>query len=279
MPSSKRSLAITDAYRARFAQTNQAAGDSIGRAFVALVRIEDLHGGFDRFATFAGAQIDTSKAQQVVLADKYFAAYGSSELGRRVKPTGLDPQTFGGEDRFSRPTKESLTPALFTVKMGLLQGLAVSTAVALGATRASRISAADVASAGRTALDLVMKLSPARTVGWQRVAGDDACGACLGAATGAIRADDEIPEAHNSCQCTAEPVFADAANDVDRLTGDEVFAAKSEAEQNALFAGRGGVEKAQLIRDGMPLSALVQTEHPALGLQTITETALSKLTA
>ena len=278
MPARRASLAITDRYRQQFTRANVATSKKVGKAFNDLVRVDDLDGGFERFAVYATAEIDRVRAAQVELADTYLAAYTSSELRRKVEPTGIDPNRFTGLDRFARPLDVALRPPVFTVKLALLQGYAVPAAVAFGVARVSRITGAEVAAAGRTVLSELMRAS-GNVVGWRRVAAGEACGACLGAATGAIRADDEVPDVHDNCQCTAEPVIGGVSDNFERPSGQDIFDSKSEAEQNALFSGRGGAEKADLIREGMPISDLIERTDLALGGSSITEAPLSKLTA
>jgi hypothetical protein len=74
-------------------------------------------------------------------------------------------------------------------------------------------------------------------------------------------------------------VIGGVSDNFERPTGQDMFDAKSETEQNALFSGRGGAEKADLIREGMPISDLIERTDLALGGSSITEAPLSKLTA
>jgi hypothetical protein len=110
-------------------------------------------------------------------------------------------------------------------------------------------------------------------IGYTRVAGGNACGACLGAADGSVFATDEVFELHVNCDCVAEPVIADVPNRVQRPTGQEIFNELSTAEQNA----RLGEEAAKAVRGGVPLTALVGHAHMDNEQDWITQKPLAAL--
>jgi hypothetical protein len=82
-----------------------------------------------------------------------------------------------------------------------------------------------------------------RFKGWQR-ATRGTCGACLGVASH-VQGGLHFP-VHPGCHCVSEPVVAGVPQTVARATGAELFAAKSEDEQNESL----GPLAAQLVREG-----------------------------
>jgi hypothetical protein len=134
-----------------------------------------------------------------------------------------------------------------------------------------------VLAAGRTAMD-DMTQADQQIIGWRRVAAANACGVCLGAATGAIQQDAEVLLCHDSCRCIKEPVVRGVRDTVQRPTGTEVFDGLSPADQDALFAGTGGAAKADLIRSGqIDLSDLARTVPQTSRPDQLVEAPLSAL--
>jgi hypothetical protein len=82
----------------------------------------------------------------------------------------------------------------------------------------------------------------------------------------------------SNCSCTAEPVVGNVEQGSSRPSGSEIFDGMDKAQQDALFAGRGGADKADLIRSGSAtLADLVsRTESPAWGM-TVYEKPLKQL--
>lgn len=281
MPARRQSLGITSTYRTQFVDTNRSAAREVGVGFNRIVRINpDIDANFDLFVPFATGVINTARSRQVRLADAYSSRFLTSELRRNVRPLGLSDDAFTGDDPFGRPLPEALLPAKLSLKLALAQGFPVPTAVGFGVARVARIAATTVAAAGRGALSEIMQ-TRSDIRGWTRVSESDACGACLALTDNAILDPSEDLSEHPNCNCTAEPVVAGVEQRYERPTGQEVFDSKSESEQDALFTGRGGADKAQLIRDGLPLRDLIVTEPYALdgGRVLITEAPLSSLTA
>lgn len=281
MPAYKRSLAITDRYRRQFQQTNTLASQRVGQGFNDIVRVDNLDVNFRLFVPFAVGIINTARAQQVRLADAYVSRFATSELRRNINPLGISTDKYAGQfDQFGRPLDEALWPALYSTKLGVHRGYKMNQAVAFGVARITRITSMMVASAGRNAMSDIMDRS-GEVRGWTRVSEGDACGACLALVTGEVLDPSEDLSEHPNCNCTAEPVIAGVRESVQRPTGQEIFDSMSSSQQDQLFAGRGGADKAQLLRDGLPLSSLVDKEPYALdgGRVAITEKPLSALTA
>lgn len=278
MPARKASLGITNRYRSEFAKVNRAAAREVGIGFNRIVRVDNIDSNFQLFVPYAAGVINAARSRQVRLADGYASRFLTSELRRSFRPLGLSDNRYTEFDQFGRPLDEALKPAVYSLKLGLSAGYPVPTAVGFGVARVTRIAATTVSAAGRAALgDIIERRDEIR--GWSRVAESDACGACLALMDGDTLEPTDTLSEHPNCNCTAEPVVDGVEQKYERPTGQEIFDAKSEEEQNALFDGRGGADKAQLIRDGMPLRDLVVEEPYALdGSQVlITEAPLAAL--
>lgn len=276
MPRSQQSLAVTDAYRRQLVATRQRTLVVLAGAWRA-VQLEDLERSHAEFTRTAAAAVGFAKQQAATLSDSYVAAFRSSELQRRVSPTGADTERFAQQARDGRPLTEALSVGAIAVKLGLMNGLQPEKALTAGMLRVQRLSAAEVSAAGRESLSELVQ-SEDDVVGWRRATSGAPCGACLAAATGAVRADDDVPEAHDYCQCVAEPVVRNVPDRVARPTGQELFDAMTAAQQDALFAGRGGSEKADLLRSGdIQLSDLVERNPMSEVPDQITEKPLAAL--
>ena len=266
---------MTDAYRARLVALRDRVDAAVRRSWTQ-VALADLDGSFQAWQAAAAATVEFAQAHAIAMTDGYLAAFLTSELGRRVQPRGIDSAARSGTDQWGRPLSESLRTPIIAVRMGLLHRQPASVALQAGGERAARIAAAAAMSAPRAALTELMSES-GEVAGWQRVAAGSACGACLALAGEEVHAPDAALEIHDGCACTQEPV-ADGVQDLHaRPTGQEIFDSKPENEQDALFEGRGGAEKAALIRGGLPLSALVSRQQMALGGTAITEAPLQDL--
>ena len=276
MPANPGSLRITEGYRQRLlalrAQVARLVAEQWGR-----VTLQDLDGTFQRWLRSAVLVIAGGQYRSATLADLYLAAYLSSELGERVPPQGLDPARYAGQSTAGRPLAELLVPVLFSVKLALGQGRDNDVALASGRLRAARASVTEVTQASRGALDDAMAADD-RVIGNRRVPSPGACGACLAAATGAIQTRDTPLKVHPSCRCVRVPVVRDAPERVRYPTGRRMFDDLGPAGQDALFGGRGGAAKADLIRSGaVPFEALISTDPLASGGEWITESSVKEL--
>lgn len=103
------------------------------------------------------------------------------------------------------------------------------------------------------------------TVGWTRQCEPTACGACLALTDGSIHpASDRTFYRHTRCRCFPVPV-----NDPAKVpqTGQQIFDALTEAEQDALFRYRGGRDKAQALRAGhIQLADLLQVDKQRIAV-------------
>ena len=237
--------------------------------------LADLDGSFQAWQAGAATTVEFAQTHAVAMTDGYLAAFLTSELGRRFQPRGIDSAARSGTDQWGRPLSESLSTPIIAVRMGLLHKQPASVALQAGGERAARIAAAAAMSAPRAALTELMSES-GEVAGWQRVAAG-ACGACLALAGEEVHA----PTRH-SRSTMAAPAIAGAGRrrgpgHSARAHGAGDLRLQARERQDALFEGRGGAEKAALIRGGLPLSALVSRQQMALGGTAITEAPLQDL--
>jgi hypothetical protein len=276
MPANPRSLAITDAYRARLvALRTQTA--TVAKQAWPIVSLDNLDATVRQWAAVTGLTVARGQLAAATLTNLYLAAYVASETGKPVEPSGADLAQYEGKTEDGRPVTELLTGAAIAVKVSLGYGNSGNAALAAGLARGMRGATGQVLAAGRTAMD-DMTQADQQIIGWRRVAAANACGVCLGAATGAIQQDAEVLLCHDSCRCTKEPVVRGVRDTVQRPTGTEVFDGLSPADQDALFAGTGGAVKADLIRSGqIGLSDLARTVPQTSRPDQLVEAPLSAL--
>lgn len=267
MAAALRSLAITDAYRERSVALRGAVLVGVTQAW-GLVRVDDLDRTGRDAVRLARSVVEAGAAQAAALAGVYLQAFVTSELGRRVSvPAVRVPELDGGD----------LASAVIASKVAAGYRRPRNEILAGGLVRARTIASWQIASAARRSL-LEAMVGTERIIGWRRATSGAPCGACLAAATGAIRDTDEVPEAHTHCQCVAEPVVSGVSDAHPRPTGQQIFDGLTTEQQDRLFHGHGGAEKADLIRSGqVPLSRLISTSEMATADGQITETPLAAL--
>lgn len=248
MPRTAASLRLTDSYRGRLLQVRQRAVQAVRVAW-GTVAIDDFERTFAIWAAVAAGTLTQAQIAAVVQTDTYFAAYLSSELNSRIPPRGIDPAERSGTAANGRPVLDMLALAAQTVRLSRAQGVAAAAALTRGLARAERLTATEVLAASRSTLDDLIT-SEDRVVGWRRTTSATACVACLGSATGAIQRDAEVLEAHEHCRCTKEPVVRGVRETARRPTGEDIFDDLTPAQQDALFAGNGGGDIAELLRTG-----------------------------
>jgi|GEM_PF-1536854 len=254
MPATARSWRITEAYRRRISNDRKALQVRAEQSWP----IDGEISTTDWVARMV-ALVEVKQSQAVRRASAYLAAYVASETGSRTARMTLDPAKYVGLSRDGRPLAESFRSPLIGVLYQIKQGDDVTEALKLGKERAKRTVGVDYDNAHRLALLDAIAADP-NTEGWQRaVAGT--CGACAAAADGTVDGSLHF-EVHPNCQCISEPVVIAAAitaaaaisgreppsrDAFRRPTGQELFDAKTEAEQNEML----GPETAQLVRDGI----------------------------
>jgi hypothetical protein len=275
MPADRTALALTDAYRNRLLQTRLQAARVAVQTWP-LVDLTDLDGTYARWLQANQTAVEATKRNGVTLTDAYFASYLAAELGSTVSPRGLDPEPYLGATG-GRALARALSTPLLLVKHLLRSGRMPDEALRIGQARATRIVAVEALAAPKAALgDLIREED--RVKGWRRVTAPNACGACLALATHDVSPKDAHLMDHAHCRCTAEAVVKGVRERYMRPTGRDLFDSLSRDAQAALFHGRGGEEKADLIRTGaVPFDALVNRQPQEVVPDTFTEQSLGAL--
>ena len=279
MPAAERSLRVTDAYRAALLGQRERVV-VIARRLWTTIDSDQIDVTFARMLDTLALTTETAQRHAVGLTDAYVVAFLASELGPATPPPpASEADRYAGVARDGRPLAKVLLPALATIKMARSGGLGESDALRAGLARTVRTLSLETLAAPRGALADVLRADD-RIVGYRRVTSANACGACLAAATGAIHDSDVTLDVHGHCRCSHEPVVRGARDRFRRPTGREIFDAKTPEEQDALFTGRGGAEKAELIRSGaVAFDALITRSPMATVDDAITETPLQALTS
>lgn len=274
MAASSASLALTDRYRDLLLQLRFRVTATTARTW-GMLDPGNLDESYADWRTHALAVVQAAKVQGVAQADAYLAAYLASETGREVLAQGIDPEPYMDTED-GRSLAWALTTPLLTVKMALARGDS-GQALQLGLHRAARAISGEVMGAPRRALHDLMEES-SQVKGKRRVTSANACGACLALADGQVMDLGEHLRVHGHCRCITEPVVKGVRERVWRPTGRQSFDAMTPEEQAALFHGRGGAEKAELLRSGaVPFAALVCNQDQAVGPPTFTEAPMSAL--
>lgn len=275
MPADRTALALTDAYRDRLLQARLRAAQLAARTWP-LVDPKNLDESYARWHAANVAGAEAVKRDGVTLTDAYFASYLAASLATEVRPRGLDPEPYLDTVDGRTLARAFITPLLL-VKHLLRSGRMPDEALRIGQARATRVAAVEALSAPRRALgDLIREED--RVKGWRRVTAPNACGACLALATSVVRDPEDVLEEHGHCRCTAEPVVRNVRERILRPTGRDLFDSLGRDAQAALFHGRGGEEKAELIRSGaVPFDALICRQSMADVPDTFTEQSLGAL--
>jgi len=182
-------------------------------------------------------------------------------------------------ERIAQPSstaRRSLIQAIITLRARLEVGDDWKRARTIAEGRARRQASTTIVQASDRSANLAAKASGTFT-GWRRITGAQPCGACLAAATATIQPLDEPLGFHLGCRCSR--IFLPNGVHPDELswipTGQQRFDALTTDQQNALFQGRGGADKAELIRTGkVPLEALIRESHGQAAEQTLDELRL-----
>jgi hypothetical protein len=271
MPANPRSLAITNAYRARLTDLAEQVDRAVRRGWTS-VTVDDLADAHARWAASVASVATVMQQTGVRLTAGYVWAFVASETGERPPFPAIQDTTSGlAED--GRSLREALQSPLIGVRAALKDGKPPEAALSTGLDRGLFIAGGATDWASRSTLSDLMT-SHDQIVGWRRVSGGG-CGACMAAATGAIHRDDEALEVHANCQCTTEPVVKGVPDRVAHPTGPEIFASLPKSEQDA----RLGPEAAELLRtDQISFKDLIARSPMAAQADQITQAPVSALT-
>lgn len=268
MPASPRSLRVTELYQARLLAVRDRLARDLRREWES-VSVEDFDATYD---TVAVSDLITAAQQEGVrISEGYLAAFLSTELGRRVAGPSVSIEI--GLTRAARPLADAARGPIIGVKMAIGEGVSPEEALEAGLPNLLRVGDVAADHAARAALTAGMAADD-RINGWRRAI-RGTCGACLGAATGARHDAEEMIEVHPGCQCVQEPTVRNVRERVPRLSGAQVFAAMSTADQDDVI----GPEKAELIRAGeIAITDLVTRSPLEHEPDFITEAPLEALT-
>lgn len=245
MPRSQLSQNLTKAYRRR----------------LDVFRIRVERSAVDRWPTLDGlgssdwiertaAQVEQAQTEAVRATAGYLAAFLSAELGQHTSGPAIDSAKYAGFGSDGRSLVESLQSPIVGIRAKLKGGSSVTDALAFGLDRAKRQVGMDFDAAHRNALLEAIDADD-RFDGQQRVT-SGTCGACLalsGTPSTAV---------HPGCKCVSQPRVSGVADLFPVPTGSELFAQKSEAEQNDAL----GPKAAALVRAGViELHDLVEHEE------------------
>lgn len=267
MPADRRSLQLTTVYRQRLDATRDRLQRLAEERWPSIEELDSSDWTDRMAAAVAQAQIEAIRA-----TSGYLAAFLTSELGRRSQGPILS-RSYAGVGADGRSLEQSLQSPLIGVYGRLKDGSGPNEALGYGLDRAKRQVGMDFDAAHRRAL-LEAIDSDERFDGWQRAL-RGTCGACA-AVAGRVE-HGLMFQVHPGCRCVSEPVVAGVPNTFPRPTGAELFAAKSEAEQDEMV----GPLAAQMLREGrIELHELV--EHESLDSDTpsfITQRPVEQLMA
>jgi hypothetical protein len=273
MAATEQAIALTNAYRQRQTQVTESTVAITAQLWQA-INPDQITQTYDQFLSPAARALTVGQQVSGGLAAGYLPAFVAAETAKPIT-VDLNPAERAGITVDGRPIEQALQRGLAQVKMALATGRPVEQAMNTGLGFVVRTARTEVPQAGRDLLSEGMQQTHL-VHGWVRVTSPRPCGACL-ARAGEFEPDSVSIEVHAGCQCTAEPVVRSVPDRFPRPTGQQIFDGMTPAEQDALFSGRGGADKADLIRSGTPLSDLVTVQHSHNSGRWITETPLAAL--
>ncbi len=190
---------LTQLHRRRQVALREATRAEV-RAAAALLRWDRLDESFPAFAALAGAVVAQNRRTSAGFALAYLRAHRvASGAG---SPTGAAVVETVNRDRLNTALRVT---ALVSLKKAAAAGTAPEVALANAASRSSGAAARLVLDAGRETVTRTVEADP-RARGWRRVLGGGGCDFCRERA-GRRMTSAEVFEAHDSCGCTAEPVY------------------------------------------------------------------------
>lgn len=187
------------------------------RSVWGLLDPEDLDATFERWLRVAVPVVRNNRAASARLAAAYIAAFRRAELGTLE---GL-PAVVAAPVDVRAVTTSLLVTGPWSVKKAMIRGVEVARAADVAEARSAAAAMRHVLDGGRETI-LPTVAADQRALGWARVASGNACAFCAMLASrgpvfsaASVRGDMFGPatafEAHDGCQCGAEPVYADGA--------------------------------------------------------------------
>lgn len=234
MPSSQRSLQLTDRYRQKLITLADSV-EAQAREF--WPRIEELD--HTTWPEQMAPVVSRAQVSAVRLSAAYLSAFIASETGQRARLRPIDSKPYVGVTRSGAPLTDALVSPLIGTRAAL-KDKGPGDALKVGLARGVRMTKFETVQTGREAL-LDAIATDDRITGHQRaVAGT--CAACM-ALSGTSAPHFEV---HPNCECVPLPVVKDAPDNFPLPTGNALFAALSAAAQVAAV----GAEAAELIASG-----------------------------
>ena len=249
MPANRLSFAVTDAYRDEALALRGQAG-AVARTGWGRIDRGRIADSYENFLTPTVSALTAIQGAAVRLAAAYATAYLASELGEPVEAVeAFDTTDLVGRSRDGRRLEDALRSPLIAVLYELPR-TGPDNAVRRGLNRAVFMAQMAADHATREALSRAIKVDE-RFVGYARAV-KGTCGACIAVAG---RYPDGIHfQVHPNCKCVQEPIVRGVRDRFPRPTAEQIFAAKTAAEQDQAL----GPTVAEAVRNGtVALSALV----------------------
>ncbi|WP_263165410.1 hypothetical protein [Streptomyces sp. SCSIO ZS0520] len=259
MSEETRSLAL-----AHYAQQQALTARAVARVQALWRRIDGgrISGSWSEVAPLLVAAVTEAQVQAAALADPYVAAVAEAEGAGGASVGRVVPAAFGGIASDGRPLVSLLYRPVIEWKTRMAAGQSVDDAARGALASALRITATQVADAGRGATGTAM--AGRRTIqGYVRVVQPPACARCI------ILAGREYGwnkgfQRHPKCDCIHLPTTLIARNQNRGFVDpDAYFRGLGRAEQERVF----GVAGARAIRDGADMAQVVNVRR---GMQTMT---------
>lgn len=222
-----------------------------------------ISGSWQHLAPLLVAAVTEAQREAAALADPYVSAVVETEGADPTAAGRVRPAAFAGIASDGRPLVSLLYQPVIDWKVRLLAGQSVDDAFRGSLASALRITATQVADAGRGATGAAM--AGRRTIqGYVRVVQPPACARCI------ILAGREYGwnkgfQRHPRCDCIHLPTTLVARNQNRRgfIDPNDYFSGLSRAEQDRVFGAAG----ARAIRDGADMGQIVNARR---GMTTMT---------
>lgn len=179
------------------------------RSVWGLLDTADLDATFQRWLKVAVPVVQTNRVASARLAAAYLAAFRLAELG---SAEGL-PVVLAAPADVKAVTTSLLVTGPWSVKKAMTSGVDLARAVDVAEARSSAAAMRHVLSGGRETI-VGTVAADRQALGWARVASANSCAFCaMLASRGPEYGSEDTAafEAHDGCQCGAEPVYRDDA--------------------------------------------------------------------
>ncbi|MFG3048131.1 hypothetical protein ACGFZR_24765 [Streptomyces sp. NPDC048241] len=251
-------MTTTDLALTYYRQQQAAAVRASARVRDLWLRIDrgDISGSWRQLSPLLIAAVSDAQQQVAALADPYVGAVAEAEDADPTPAGRVRPEAFAGVASDGRPLLSLLYQPVIDWKVRMLAGQSMEDAFRGALASALRITATQVADAGRGATGAAM--AGRRTIqGYVRVVNPPACARCI------ILAGKEYGwnagfQRHPRCDCVHLPTTLVARNQRRGfIDPDDYFQGLSRAEQDRVFGAAG----ARAIRDGADMGQIVNARR------------------